>query len=122
MEKKNSTKFFKAFKPNKKKIILSLIFIILVYAFGCWMTHLSTKLGCICPAGPEISYLGDNKMSGGQYCYHSLFIPFDNYYDHPNCCITFSDVIFDYIIVLIIGLLFYIVYSIIEFFIKKQKS
>ena len=122
MERKNSINFLETFKTNKKKIIISLIFIILVYTFGCWMTHSSTKFECICPEGPEISYLDDKQMSGGEYCYRSIFIPFDNYYKHPNCCITLSDVIFDYIIVLIIGLLFYAIYSIIEFFIKRQKS
>ena len=122
MERRKSINFLETFKTNKKKIIISLVFIILIYAFGCWMTHLSTKLECICPEGPEISYLDDKKMSGGQYCYRSTFIPFDNYYNHPNCCITFPDVIFDYIIVLIIGLLFYGIYSIIEVFIKRQKS
>ncbi|MCD4666190.1 hypothetical protein K8R47_00060 [archaeon] len=122
MEKKNSIKLFEAFMPNRKKIIIFLIFLILVYVFGCWLTNLSTKCQCECPEGPEISYSGDKMMSGNEYCYHSLFIPFDNVYDHPNCCITLPNVILDCIIVLIIGLLFYTIYSIIEFFIKRRKS
>ncbi|MEA3444699.1 MAG: hypothetical protein U9R19_08230 [Bacteroidota bacterium] len=122
MEKRNSINFLETFKVNKKKVIIFLVFIILVYAFGCWVTHFSTKLASICPEGPEISYLDDKKMSGGQYCYRSIFIPFDNYYDHPNCCITLSDVIFNHVLILIIGLLFYASYSIIEFFIKRQKT
>ena len=121
MEKRNSINFLDTFKANKKKVMISLVFIILVYAFGCWVTHFSTKLECICPEGPEISYLDDKEMSGGQYCYRSIFIPFDNYYDHPNCCITLSGVIFDYVLVLTIGLLFYVLYSIIDF-IKRRKS
>ena len=121
MEKRNSINFLDTFKANKKKVMISLVFIILVYAFGCWVTHFSTKLECICPEGPEISYLDDKEMSGGQYCYSSIFIPFENYYDHPNCCITLSGVIFDYVLVLTIGRLFYVLYSIIDF-LKRRKS
>lgn len=109
------------FKINKKKVILTLIFFIFIYSLGCFVTYYSTKCQCECIDTPEISYGRGIRMAEGQRCYFSIFIPFEDFYKEPHCCITSIDIIFAYLKIMILVSFFYTVYSIIEFYAKKRR-
>jgi len=65
---------------------------------------------------------GNKRFVQGERCFFSIFIPYENYYKEPYCCITFRDIMFSFLKIVLLGLLFYVVYSGLEYRFKGKNS
>jgi len=122
MTQKHTSTLTNTFRPNKWKVIITLAFLILLYCIGLLMTEKSTQCECMCPEGAEITYRGNTMLSDGQPCYRSIFIPFDDVYKHPNCCITLQNIILDNLLVVAASILLYVAYSVTQFIISRTRK